>query len=104
MSDDTVTIRVGGREVPLEKSETGDFGVTKDELKFIIRRQLSKRKSRTQMQRVLFGSVLSSMKMNPRGDTREAMLKVFVETLREMRDAGEVSFKSGKTSLLVELL
>lgn len=102
INDGDPKVHTSKRTVPLDFSDTGDFGITKEELKFIIRRELAK-KSRAQKQRALFGSVLHSMKMHPRGDKREAMLKVFVEICREMKNARQVSFKSGKTALLIQL-
>ena len=103
MGDKRVTVHTGERVVPIEFSDTGDFGVTKEELKFIIRRELAKKASFKQKERALFGSVLNSMKRRPCAGRREAMLKVFVEILREMRDAGQVEFLSGKTALFVRL-
>ncbi len=103
MDDKKVTVHTSERVVPIDFSDTGDFGVTKEELKFIIRRELAKKPSFRRKERALFGSVLNAMKRRPRADRREAMLKAFVEILREMRNAGQVEFVSGKTALFVKV-
>jgi hypothetical protein len=103
MDEKKLTVHTDERTVPIEFSDTGDFGVTKEELKFIIRRQLAKKATGRQKQRLLFGSVLKSMKKRPHANGREAMLKVFMEVLREMKNAGEVEFRSGKTAVFVVL-
>jgi hypothetical protein len=104
MTEKETTVRTSERVVPIEFSDTGDFKITKEELRAIIRRQLSAKQGKPQKQRALFGSVLNSMKLHPRGDAREPMLKIFVEILREMKEAGQVEFQSGRTAILVRLV
>jgi hypothetical protein len=101
MSDNNFTVRIEGREIPDGPSETGDFGLGKKELELIIHQELYKRGSLKI--RGLFSRVCTRVKMRPQGQKQEEMLKVFMDVIHGMRDAGRLSLRSGRTAVYVEL-
>ena len=101
MADKDYTVRINGREIPHGPSETGDFGLSKEELELIIHQELYRRGP--VKQRVLFSHVCRRVKKRPEDQMKEKMLKVFMGVLRGMRDNGRLNFRSGETATYVEL-
>jgi len=102
MADKGYTLRIDGREVPDGPSETGDFALSKKELELIIRQELHRRGPLKQ--RELFSHVCARLEKRPQAQKKEEMLKVLMETLRGMRDARRLNFRSGETATYVELV
>ena len=103
MAGKNYTVRIDGHEVPEGPSETGDFGLSKGELKHIILSQVLNRRDEPMTQRGLFTRVCAHMQIESTAEKEERLLKVFMQLLRELRDDGRVKFRSGDTATYVEL-
>ena len=97
-------IKVKGETFSLRDSQTGKFGVTKSELQGIILMLLRLNKSGRCAQKRLFTRLLGHMKIRASGESREELLKIYMENLRELRDAKKVEFISAKTRLNIRLV
>jgi len=103
MANKNYTVRIDGHEVPQGPSETGDFGVSKAELKHIIYGQVCRRHDEPLTHRVVFNRVCAHMQLECTLEKEEEMLKIFMQLLRELRDERRVIFRSGDTATYVEL-
>ena len=97
-------IRVSGETFSLRDSQTGKFGVTKSELQTIILLLLRHNKSGRCSQKRLFTRLLGHMKIRVSDESREKILKIYMENLRELRDADKVEFAIGKSRLNIRLV
>lgn len=97
-------VSVKGEKYSLSCTKTSRFGVTKVELQNIIIMVLSKTRSGSSPIRALFRLVLKRMKIRTRGKPAEELLKIFVENLRELKNAGKVEFTSGKSKPYVKII
>jgi hypothetical protein len=96
-------LHLEGREISMKESETGRFGITKNELKRIAYKQLCATGNGRRKPQALLDLVLKFMNIRTHGKPKEEMMKVFIAILREMRDEGRVEFKSGQTAMFVVL-
>lgn len=97
-------LRVDGQSIPLDESQTGEFPVKGAELQAIILWLLRRIKSRQCSQRFLFGRLCSHLGIRASGQARDKLLKVFMDNVRKLRDAGKVELVSGKTHLNIRLV
>jgi len=97
-------IRVSGETFSLRDSQTGKFGLTKSELQTIILLLLKQNKSGRCAQKHLFTRLLGHMQIRASGESREEILKIYLENLRELKVANKVEFVSGKTRLNIRLV
>ena len=97
-------VRVDGQTFSLSESQTGRFGLTKSELQTIILLLLRQNKSGRCAQKLLFSKLLGHMRIHASGESREKLLKIYIENLRELKDANKVEFVSGKTRLNIRLV
>jgi len=95
---------VRGQEFRLDESQTRKFGVTKVELQGILLMLLRNAKSPQSSQRGLFNRLLVHMKITAVGDSRDELVKIYMENLRELKGQGKVEFESGKTHLNIRLV
>jgi hypothetical protein len=95
-------VSVGGKEYDLDESQTGDFGVTEAELQMITLMVLKKAPSRRCSQRSLFKLVVRHMGVEASSKKREELLRIFVKSLRALKEQGIVEFVSGATRVFVK--
>jgi hypothetical protein len=96
-------IRIKEKIFSLPDSQTGKFCVTKSELQSIILLLLRQNKSGRCGQKRLFTKLLSHMQIRASGESHKELLKIYLENLRELRDANKIEFISGKTRLNIRL-
>lgn len=84
--------------------QSSRFGVSGEELEWIILAILKKSPRHKCVVKTLFNKVLSHLHKKPRGNTREEMLQVFVRHLRQLKEQGKIEFISAKTKVHVRLI
>jgi len=97
-------LRVNSQFFSLSDSQTGKFGVTKTELQMIILLLLNKNRSGRCSQRILFNKLLSHLRIRASGDTRDKLMKIYLENLQDLKANSKVEFVSGKTRLNIRLI
>ena len=97
-------LRVDGQSFSLNEIKAGKFGTEGTELQTIILWLLRKMKSGQCSQRFLFGRLCSHLGIRASSEARDKLLKVFMDNVRKLRDAGKVEFVSGKTHLNIRLV
>jgi hypothetical protein len=103
MTSDDYTVRIDGREIPKGLSETGGFGLSRDELRYLILNHLANHRGKAMKQRTLFEVICKHLSLEPAGQKGDEMLSLFNQFLRELRDAGRVTFSQAGTAVYVKL-
>lgn len=95
---------VKGETFSLSSTQSSRFGVSDEDLKWIILAILKQSPSHKCVVKTLFQKVLSHLYKKPRGKAREELLQLFVLHLRKLKEQGKVKFISAKTKVHVSLL
>jgi hypothetical protein len=104
MTDKNHTVRIDGQEIPDGPSETGGFGLSKDEFRYLILNHLANHRGKAMKQRALFEMICKHLNLEATGQKGDEMLRFFVQFLRELRDAGRVKFSQAGTAVYVKLV
>jgi len=81
--------------------ETIDFGVSGEELQWIILAILRQSPRKKYDQKTLFQKVLAHMQMRPRKETRAELLRIYRENLKVLKEQEKIRFYSAKVKTYV---
>jgi len=94
---------VEGETFYLGSNQAGHFGVSDEDLKWIILAILKQSPRHKCVVKTLFQKVLSHLHKKPRGKAREELLQLFVLHLRKLTEQGKIEFISAKIKMHVRL-